>query len=293
MADLKQSFARDSVDQVLQVDFAPVGSVKTNNRWNKFYFTSTIGSSIALTDTLGNATAATLSLTKPFSASSNLGTTSGLAYPSEVSSDGWNVSTSSTAWSQLQFNNLDRNYAYELEFLGSYSFYDPTFFLGVWANGTDCNGSPMNLAANLANTYRKGIIRGLVPDASNTITLDMYALGSQVSINGLILRRYRNKVQQVAQKIGVMANIKPMVGNSFSANHDFYPNPVRQGSSFTINTNDKGSILCLLYSQEGKVLLKKKFEFTTQLSTVGLKPGMYMLRIISSHKTTTQKLIIQ
>ncbi|MFM1961647.1 MAG: hypothetical protein RLZZ172_492, partial [Bacteroidota bacterium] len=293
MAYLKQSFARDSIDQVLPVDFAPVGSVKTNNRWNKFYFTSTIGSSIALTDTLGNATVATLSLTKPFTASSTLGTTSGLAYPSEVSSDGWNVSTSSTAWSQLQFNNLDRNYAYELEFLGSYSFYDPTFFLGVWANGTDCNGSPMNLAANLANTYRKGIIRGLVPDANNSITLDLYALGSQVSINGLILRRYRNKVQPVAQKIGVMAKIKPMVGNSFSADHDFYPNPVRQGSSFTINTNDKGSILCLLYSQEGKVLLKRKFEFTTQLSTVGLKPGMYMLHIISSQRTTTQKLIIQ
>lgn len=293
MAYLKQSFARDSIDQVLPVDFAPVGAVKTNNRWNKFYYTSITGSSIALADTLGRATSVTLSMTKPFSGSSTLGASSSLAYPSEVSTDGWNVSTSTTAWSQLQFNNLDRNYAYELEFLGSYAYYDPTFFLGVWANGSDCNGSPMNLAANFANTYRKGIIKGLVPDVNNSITLDLYALGSQVSINGLILRRLRNKIQPVVQKNGVMANIKPMVGNSISASHDFYPNPVRQGSSFTVNSSDKGSILCLLYTQEGKVMLKRKFESTTQLSTVGLKPGMYMLHIISSQRTTTQKLIIQ
>jgi hypothetical protein len=284
---------RDSIDQVLPVDFATLGSVKTNNRWNKFYFTSTIGSSITLADTIGNTTPVTLTLTKAFSASSALGTISSLTYPSEVASDGWNVSTSSTTWSQLQFNNLDRNYAYELEFLGSYSYYDPNFYLGVWANGTDCNGSPMNLAANSPNTYRKGIIRGVVPDANNSIMLDMYALGSQVSINGLILRRYRSKVQTVTQKIGVIGGIKLAGGNSFIANHDFYPNPVRQGSSFTINSSDKGNKLCLLYNQEGKVLLQRKFESTTQLSTIGLKPGMYMLRIISSSRTTTQKLIIQ
>lgn len=191
---LNQPFTRDVVDQTINIDFSTDTNGPPPAEWNNFSranATIAAGETINLIDNTTAATGITLEVTKSFSGTALGGANSGI-YPIKVMQDSFWISSSNKERSQLTIHNLSQNNAYSIEFIGGSAGNDVYRHLGIVTNSGNFDQCAMQSAPNTPNEFAVGYIEGVVPNGSNDIVLDLYAIGAVAYINGIVLRRYVN-----------------------------------------------------------------------------------------------------
>ncbi|HNE29677.1 MAG TPA: T9SS type A sorting domain-containing protein, partial [Saprospiraceae bacterium] len=71
------------------------------------------------------------------------------------------------------------------------------------------------------------------------------------------------------------------------------PNPVAEGSSFTVTTGLEGTVWFRLFDEKGRAIRVEKFERQTRISTAGLSAGVYVYRLENKQYMLFGKVVVE
>lgn len=168
-----------------------------------------------------------------------------------------------------------------------------------WVNNDQCNSVPQH--TNLPDIQNDGytVERFIYSGGQNNTEVDFFKVNGAghvwLTANNDIsytveIWKFFNKHQVLATGI---EELKP--GNDIA----FYPNPT--ADSFTIKLNENMAMtpyICSVFDVNGKEVYKtqeqvKEREYTLSARSLGIKPGIYLIRVQSDQKTITRRFVVQ
>ena len=254
----------------------PVKTVKVNfttaalpggSEWNDFT-TIAAGSSLALNDSLGNASGYTITNINVWNGSGGLGMVAG-PYPENVNKSYWSFTAIMIL--DLEISNLNNSNTYYLEFYGSRNSTGQVRTVRVTI------GDKYDIMEDvMQNTSEKAIFKSVSPTSgtiSARVTLDAGEFGY---LNAIVLREYQ----------GTTSSPENPVGNTIV---QVYPNPFCDVLRLS-NTED--IIRAEMVNMSGKTLIVKQNPQAPgiNIDTKSLQSGVYILRLfdntgaVSTHK---------